>query len=423
MDGSRCVPFDKVKAELYYPSREENQQTTNLVMKMAVEVSECMLMELRDPKKATSSYLSSADGKFSWGETTEEEHLVAMGKMATNDPAESPFAMLTQQMQQYGRILGIHASAIGQARMNGDFVRDLMDSSKTGMYHQLSSNMRESLVQYAVSIPPEVCKEARDALDMQAKSKQQKKEALRKKKLVAAQVQYANALTYIDMYHSPACWRDIGEARKKYGKLRSETAKREACKEQIRIRVLGFGWSDLHHAWSEGGVDFSADKLFNHLTTKCFEAQQTRQIPTKPKVNLPSRGERQQLGTRSLDVDRLDKLCDADKKKIEKEGEQLREMMEEEGKIDRHKKLQGGMPDIDETLINFRIEQLWEFIENDSSAVLQWCKGTIVGVKKDNKVHIKWDKESLRDGDPEITQEKLLVTKWNKHDVRGWRRA
>ena len=66
MDGSRCVPFDKVKAELYYPSREENQQTTNLVMKMAVEVSECMLMELRDPKKATSSYLSSADGKFSW---------------------------------------------------------------------------------------------------------------------------------------------------------------------------------------------------------------------------------------------------------------------------------------------------------------------------------------------------------------------
>ena len=51
MDGSRCVPFDKVKAELYYPSREENQQTTNLVMKMAVEVSQCMLMELRDPKR------------------------------------------------------------------------------------------------------------------------------------------------------------------------------------------------------------------------------------------------------------------------------------------------------------------------------------------------------------------------------------
>ena len=159
--------------------------------------------------------------------------------------------------------------------MNGDFVRDLKDSSKTGMYHQLPSNMRESLVQYAVSIAPEVRKEARDALDMQAKSKQQKKEALRKKKLVAAQVQYANALTYIDIYHSPACWRDIGEARKKYGKLRSETAKREACKEQIWIRVLGFGWSDLHHAWSEGGVDFSADKLFNYLTAKCFEAQQT----------------------------------------------------------------------------------------------------------------------------------------------------
>ena len=81
------------------------------------------------------------------------------------------------------------------------------------------------------------------------------------------------------------------------------------------------------------------------------------------------------------------------------------------------------MPDIDETLINFRIEPLWELIENDSSVVLQWYTGTIVGVKKDNEVHIKWDKESFCDGDPEITQDELLITKWNKHDVRGWRRV
>ena len=50
--------------------------------------------------------------------------------------------------------------------MNVDFVRDLNDSSKTGMYRQLPSEMRESLVRYAESIAPEVCKEARDALDM-----------------------------------------------------------------------------------------------------------------------------------------------------------------------------------------------------------------------------------------------------------------
>ncbi len=62
---------------------------------MAVEVADCFLQELSDPNKATSDYLSTEDGVFSWGNTSDEEHLACLGKMATNDPAESPFAALT----------------------------------------------------------------------------------------------------------------------------------------------------------------------------------------------------------------------------------------------------------------------------------------------------------------------------------------
>ena len=61
------------------------------------------------------------------------------------------------------------------------------------------------------------------------------------------------------------------------------------------------------------------DKLFNHLTTKRFEAQQNEQNQTKANVNLPSCGGRQQLGTRILDVDCLDELWDDDMKKMRKE--------------------------------------------------------------------------------------------------------
>jgi len=78
-----------------------------------------------------------------------------MGKVSMNDPAKSLFAILTQKMQQHGCILGIHASTIGQVRMNGDFIRDINDSSNIGMYHQLPSEMRELLVRYAVSTAPE----------------------------------------------------------------------------------------------------------------------------------------------------------------------------------------------------------------------------------------------------------------------------
>jgi len=82
---------------------------------MASEVAETILNELHDPRKATSHYLTSVEGKFSWGQTTDEEHFAFLGKMATNDSAESPFASLTHQLQSFGHLLGIHASAVGHA--------------------------------------------------------------------------------------------------------------------------------------------------------------------------------------------------------------------------------------------------------------------------------------------------------------------
>lgn len=120
---------------------------------MAVEAAQCLLEELRSPRKATVSMLSSEDGKFSWGNVTEDMHLACIGKMASNDVPESPFAALTRQLQAFGRVLGIHAAAIGHARVNGDFNID-------GAYHQLTPQMRESLVHFAVSKSPEIRKRA-----------------------------------------------------------------------------------------------------------------------------------------------------------------------------------------------------------------------------------------------------------------------
>ena len=56
-----------------------------------------------------------------------------------NDPSESPFAQLTRQLQCFGRILGIHASAVRHARINGDFIRDIKDNSNDGAYFKLTT--------------------------------------------------------------------------------------------------------------------------------------------------------------------------------------------------------------------------------------------------------------------------------------------
>ena len=86
MDGSKVLPFDKLKAELFYPSHLENQDTSTHVINIAVELANCLLSEIRDPKKATPNYLRSAERKLSWGQTTDKDNESLIGDMETNDP-------------------------------------------------------------------------------------------------------------------------------------------------------------------------------------------------------------------------------------------------------------------------------------------------------------------------------------------------
>ena len=74
------------------------------------------------------------------------------------------------------------------------------------------------------------------------------------------------------MFYSPARWRSksVVVAKREFEKLPSQTAKRNSVKEQIRIRVKGFGRTDLHHPWSENGVEFSPEQLLSHLMTTLF---------------------------------------------------------------------------------------------------------------------------------------------------------
>ena len=82
LDGSKVVPFSKVRKEVFHPERAENISTTETVKKIAVEVALCLLAELRTKKKATHKMLSSEDGEWSWGNVSEEEHQACIGKMA-----------------------------------------------------------------------------------------------------------------------------------------------------------------------------------------------------------------------------------------------------------------------------------------------------------------------------------------------------
>jgi hypothetical protein len=67
------LAIDLAKCEVFYPTRIENQQTHDMCVSLAREVATCLLLEVADPKKATSDYLSNGGGRFSWAVSSEDE--------------------------------------------------------------------------------------------------------------------------------------------------------------------------------------------------------------------------------------------------------------------------------------------------------------------------------------------------------------
>ena len=119
---------------------------------MATEI----VSELRDPKKATSRHLSSAEGALSWSEISDAEHEATKGLLAVNDPAESAFGATTREIAMNGRIGFGEAAGVGQSRRNRDFARGSAterrktgsddDAKPIGIFHSMSPEMREAVV-------------------------------------------------------------------------------------------------------------------------------------------------------------------------------------------------------------------------------------------------------------------------------------
>ena len=142
------------------------------------------------------------------------------------------------------------------------------------------------------------------------------------------------------MFHSPVWWKTAIQVQKEFSKLESKTARLEATKEQIRMRVIGFGWNNLHHAWSKDVCEYTPEELQDHLIKEIIPQQQKRGIPDKPTMDLPSRKATKQLGRRTADVDDLDKRYESEKSAVIVKGTKLRDNLEARGVTDRYEKLQ-----------------------------------------------------------------------------------
>ncbi len=82
---------------------------------------------------------------------------------------------------------------------------------------------------------------------------------------------------------------------------------------------------------------------------------------------------------------------------------------------------QFSAPLVNEELLEKILEVLFSYAEPDGTEQLVWCKEEVIGVQKNNNVHIQWDKEYLHEGDAPATRERLLKTRYNKNTPGAWR--
>ena len=128
-------------------------------------------------------------GKFSWNDTTNDDHLGGLGVMAVNDVAESSFGGTTRQIQSFGRIGLTNAGGIDQVKRNKDFSRGFDNKVKklnkkgnieatNGIFHKLSEEMKVSLLTMAKKDASSTCLYDRAALMKQREIKQHKQKLL-----------------------------------------------------------------------------------------------------------------------------------------------------------------------------------------------------------------------------------------------------
>jgi hypothetical protein len=153
---------------------------------------------------------------------------------------------------------------------------------------------------------------------------------------------------------------------------------------------------------------------------------ETLDVSGEPPLSLPSPPEMPSLGTKSEIALSMESKNESKLAEFKVIAYAKRDKREAGGIGDRWSGMQRSvMPDIDSTLVGFRIEKLFEYSETDGTTYLDWCHGEVISVNGDKIKYatIRWSNDCLRPRDCSTTRVKLLQTKWNPEQAKAgaWR--
>ena len=108
----KAVPLKELVKELFSPENLDNQDSTDTLENIAAIGFAALVVEMENIKKPTYKYLSITGFELSYEHCPEDVKKSMLGKMASNDLAESSFAGVNVQVQCYGWIEMSAAAAV-----------------------------------------------------------------------------------------------------------------------------------------------------------------------------------------------------------------------------------------------------------------------------------------------------------------------
>ena len=340
----------------------------------------------------------------------------------------------THQVQRFGRINLAAAGAISDARRNGFLHRPTSkkDKKTKGMFHQFDEILRYAIVKVAMKDTPKTRAANDETMKLQQRAKQVRENLKKERNMEKASEEFIEAIYYYWMYYSDACWKgSVSRVKQGLKRLATKTGKYEALKENIMMRVKGFGWEWAKHAWSKNNRQYTIKELAEWLEFIISEEKKVKiknSIPEGPPTSVPKRKENSILGTLSDFVKSLDKKYFDNEEEFKERAEHIRQQRELRGEGSMYALLQPfDRPDIRE-LVGRRIDVLSFMtveIDDEKKSVGRWCQGEVLRAYESTQpmVWVLWDPMPDVGGyeTAKETNQRLLPSKWKKDVDGAWR--
>ena len=429
VSGTKVMQMCRLREEVFHPRIKTNQDTNELVVNLNQNLVDAVLFQFRaeGAGKCAWKYISAWDGERSFKVLSAQGILLKHVK-CVNDDAESGLAANTSNLNSTQHIQT--SGACGDAQQGHLLDRPMSGKlKKEGVFFQWPVMVQMCMIIAAIADAPKIRDKNRSDIERQDKARLDKDKRLKAKRDKIDSNELANAIYYYDCYNTPSCWKGPPTiVRAKLDKIKDADRKWDALQHNIKIRWVGFGWTQFKIFWTKGKEKQTIRVLSEHLRTILrYENLSTTTIPTEAQAISTYHKNMKKYGGSYLGT-----ITDTRRQILErhKDNDEVRRRWAKDVAKERAaRKHPDGYymahqpwdaPTIAALVENeMRIDVLWPMRKGK----MEWCQGQVIKRCQGRRVMVRWDALPDMPDFDKVTESEvpLLEEDYRQNKKWGWR--